>query len=49
MGSRNIEAHEQNKKKIYANVIGKEYYIEYFPFFSYYENYRYIRDKNGTI
>lgn len=48
MGSRNIEANEQNKKKLYIDVIGKEMYIDYFPFFTYSEEYRYIRKKNPT-
>ncbi len=45
MGTRTIETNEQNKKKLYVNVVGKELYVDYFPFFTYSEEYRYIRSK----
>lgn len=45
IGSRTIELNEVGKEKMYLNITGKTIYIDYFPFFKYSEEFKYIRDK----
>lgn len=44
LGFRRVDGLSEEKIKLYTTITGKEYYIDYFPFFTYSEEFRYIRD-----
>jgi fumarate reductase subunit C len=43
LGYRDVDGLSEEKLKLYTSIVGKEYYIDYFPFFTYSEESRYIR------
>ena len=48
IGSRKFNIGEENQMKIYTDIIGKEIYYDYFPFFVFSEEFKYLRDNNGS-
>lgn len=48
IGTRNVEVGEDDKLALYTDIIGKQHYIEYFPFFTYSSEFKYIRDNNDS-
>lgn len=45
---RKVQENEKKELSVYDNIVGKETFIDYFPFFIYTETFRYIRDENAT-
>ena len=48
LGYRKIYKGMEANLKLYTNIIGKETYIDYFPFFIYEKKFKYIRDNNDS-
>lgn len=48
IGSIKVENNDKDMMRLYTDITGKEFYIEYFPFFIYSSKFRYIRDNNDT-
>ena len=48
IGYRNIQENENKQLLLYTNIVGKKVYIDYFPFFTYRETFKYIRDNKAT-
>lgn len=48
IGYRKVQENENNQLTLYTDIVGKETYINYLPFFIYDVTFRYIRDTNTT-
>jgi len=48
IGYRKVQENENKQLALYTNIVGKEIYIEYLPFFIYDVTFKYIRDTNAT-
>ena len=49
IGYRKIEKGEEENIKLYDDIVGKEFYVNYFPFFTYETTFRYIREGKENL
>ncbi len=48
IGTRNVGVGEDDRLALYTDIVGKHYYVDYFPFFTYSSEFKYIRDNNDS-